>query len=382
VVFHALCTGQVPEPIFGGLALDEINQRVYEQGRQRALSDVLQSEQHAYRGVLAAVEQAVPEDLFDGTRFAWTGGKPFVDWIEGNTYGHYAEHIAPMREMQQLRAKAQGVLAPARAFLLAHGRDIDRARYNFHFEHSISQEELLSVLAGYQNPDGGFTRLEVDIEAPVSNPFATELALVIMRWAGTPPDHPLLAKTVAYLEETQFEDGSWRFVPEVYQHGLAPWFQNWNWPNLNPTCTLAGLLRQLGAGSEQLHERVQILFDRLANPRDLTGTDFYGARPYAFFFQAEWNCPLADLYRWGVVWWLVHQHYANTELDATHFLEYAPMPDSAVARRLPALALSDQLDRLQADQQADGGWPTPYNPAWRGWITVNNLLTLRAYRRI
>ena len=34
------------------------------------------------------------DDLFNPQRFAWTEGKPFAEWIESNTYGHYAEHQA------------------------------------------------------------------------------------------------------------------------------------------------------------------------------------------------------------------------------------------------------------------------------------------------
>jgi hypothetical protein len=427
-VYEALRAGLTPEPIYGGLDMDTVNLRVYDESRRRELEEVRHAELEAYQAVRALIEQAAPEELFDNHHFEWTGGNPFSHWIEGNTSEHYQEHTAALRSAilsgalddtiptvngepalqtpvveptdavehghgepaletpgqpsgAVQRVKGAQVLRPARAFLEAHGRDIDRARFAFHFE-GAPLAELLQVLESYQNPDGGFFGLEVDIKAPVSNPFATELALVILRWAGAPADTPILQRTLAYLEETQGEDGTWRFEPEVYDYGLAPWFEGWSWPNLNPSCTLAGLLRQMGLGSARLHERVQMLFDRLSNPRELVDGEFYTTRPYAYFFQAEWSYPLADLYRWGVAWWLVRQHYTNPELDATHFVEYAPMPASAIASRLPAAVLSDQLDRLLEDQQPDGGWPTPYSLDWRPWITVNNLLSLRAYRRI
>lgn len=380
--YQALREGQAGRLPGDDLSEDEINRQAYEHSRARSLDEVRAAERAAYGALLAVVRAAPDADLFDPQRFSFTGGQPLWGWFKGPTYGHYEEHLPDLRAALPPRTAGQRVLLAAKDFLAAHGRDIDRARFAYHFEGAITRDELLAVLAGYQNPDGGFTRLEVDIQAPVSNPFATELALVVMRWAGTPPDHPLLARTAAHLEAAQHPAGGWRFAPEVYEHGLAPWFQHWTWPNLNPACTIAGLLRQLGAGSEQLHERVQALFDRLSNPRELTGGEFYEARPYAYYFQSEWTYPLADLYRWGVAWWLVRQHYANPGLDATHFIEYAPMPASAVARRLPAVPLTEQLDRLLAEQQPDGGWPTPYSPAWRPWITVNNLLSLRAYRRI
>jgi hypothetical protein len=46
---------------------------------------------------------------------------------------------------------------------------------------------------------------------------------------------------------------------------------------------------------------------------------------------------------------------------------------------MPPTLLADRLQRLVAEQLPDGGWPTPYNPAWRGPVTINNLLILRAF---
>jgi hypothetical protein len=37
---------------------------------------------------------------------------------------------------------------------------------------------------------------------------------------------------------------------------------------------------------------------------------------------------------------------------------------------------------LEAEQSDDGGWPSPYNAGWRGWVTVQSLLTLKAFDRL
>ena len=89
------------------------------------------------------------------------------------------------------------ILQRARSYYQNNGRDIDRARLEFHFG-SLPQSQLLSVLERYQNPDGGFTGLEIDIAAPQSNPFATEIALSICLSAGVEAGHPLLQKTAAF----------------------------------------------------------------------------------------------------------------------------------------------------------------------------------------
>jgi len=269
----------------------------------------------------------------------------------------------------------------AGAFLREQGRPIDQARFVRHFEGG-GIEELTAALARYQNPDGGFGHgLEVDIKAPDSNPFATELALLVCAQAGVPREHALLQAATAYLERTQDADGGWRFSEGVYAHELAPWFAGWEWPNLNPACAIAGLLKELGLGSARLHERVEALFQERARVEDLTGDDFYAARPYAAYFLPNWSHPQRELYLGGLLWWLIRQHVAGTLPDAEHFFAYVRTPETYRGARLPPAILAAELDRLEREQAADGGWPSPYDPGWRGWSTMQNLITLRAFGR-
>lgn len=263
-------------------------------------------------------------------------------------------------------------------FLEEQGRDIERARFGYHFGNA-SKDELLEALCRYQNPDGGFGHgLEPDIKAPDSNPFATELALLICLQAEVPKEHPLLQRTAEHLEATQGDDGSWRFSAGVYEHPIAPWFAGWQWPALNPSCTLAGLLRELGLGSERLHGRVAALFAGLARLEDLLGDDYYAARPYAYYFVTEWDHPERELYASGVLWWLIRQHAERRGLA----LDYVRNPRTYFGRLLPRKMLDGALDALAAEQEADGGWPTEYDEHWRGFATVQNLLVLRAFGKI
>ncbi len=273
------------------------------------------------------------------------------------------------------------ILQKAEHFFQSNGRDIDRAIFHHHFG-DLDQAGLLAVLGRYQNEDGGFWGLEVDIAAPESNPFATELALHLCLQANVPGGHPLLQKTALYLENTQSEDGDWHFSDAIYQADLAPWFQGWRWPTLNPACTTAGLLRELGLGSERLHQRVEQLFQQMANVADLTSDQFYAVRPYAFYFLPEWDHPQRPFYLSGLVWWLIRQHVDGKLSDSGHFFEYVRRPQTAVGRQLPSDILETRLSALASEQMADGGWPSPYGDGWRGWITAQNLVTLRLFGRI
>lgn len=389
-IYGALSRGSVPRMVIAADEVDNTNVRVIEEYRQYSLEEVRSFEAQAFRHIMTIVETAPEVDLFGAHRFSWTMGQPFANWLMWNTYEHYEEHL-PLLEKRLLELEnepdlpgmAGGAQAIRRAaeFVQASGRDIDQALFAYCFR-GAAAENVVDALAGYQNPDGGFFGLEVDIKAPQSNPFATELALSAMHWVRLPADHPLLLRTLGYLETTQLDDGTWRFTSEIYQHDLAPWFQGWQWPNLNPSCTIAGLLKQLGVGSERLHRRVQALFDRLAAPEDLLADEYYGVRPYAYYFQSGQTFPEADFYRWGVAWWLTRAHLTNPGLDATHWMDFVPQPSAPVAKLLPESLLRAKLDQLLSEQAEDGGWPTPYSAAWRGWNTALNMLILRAYGRI
>jgi len=272
------------------------------------------------------------------------------------------------------------VISKAGLFLQQNGREIDNARFNNHFG-SLSIDALLEALGRYQNPDGGFFGLEPDIAAPQSNPFAVEIALLICLWSKNPRESPLLHKAAAYLEHTQDPDGGWRFVPEIYQHKLAPWFQGWSWPNLNPACTLAGLLLELKLGSKAVLYRVQQLFERLEKPEEVTQGEFYTVRPYAIYFIPETGNPRQDFYRSELVNWFIRQHQLN-KMDNSHFFEYIRSPRTYAGENIPADILNTRLDLLSAEQAEDGGWPSPYDAHWRPWITVNNLLVLREFGKI
>jgi hypothetical protein len=70
-------------------------------------------------------------------------------------------------------------------------------------------------------------------------------------------------------------------------------------------------------------------------------------------------------------------------------LEFVPTPDSPARRWFSDDILATHLDALETAQQDDGGWLVNWqiwtpatSPEWRGWATVQALLTLRAWGRL
>ena len=72
---------------------DELNARFHATDRFRSLDDVIAGEGAAWRRLIAVVEDATNDELFDPERFGWTQGDPFVGWIRANADEHFDEHL-------------------------------------------------------------------------------------------------------------------------------------------------------------------------------------------------------------------------------------------------------------------------------------------------
>jgi hypothetical protein len=81
------------------LPLDELNARAYEQNRAKSLDEVRREEREVYTQLLAIAVDASEDALFNPQHFAQTQGRPFAEWIENNTYGHYEEHQADLKAL-------------------------------------------------------------------------------------------------------------------------------------------------------------------------------------------------------------------------------------------------------------------------------------------
>jgi len=96
-IFDELLSGR-PDPAYDTLDFDQRNAQVFAANRDRPLADVQREEQQAYQRLLSLVERATEDDLFNPQRFAWTRGQPYFEWIAGNSYGHYDEHLPALLE--------------------------------------------------------------------------------------------------------------------------------------------------------------------------------------------------------------------------------------------------------------------------------------------
>lgn len=236
--------------------------------------------------------------------------------------------------------------------------------------------DVVSALAAFQNPDGGFgNRLEPDIHHPSSNPFAARIAMQHM--LTLPPESGIEMKQAlqSWLEENQADDGDWHFSPETKSGFMQPWFAAWEHPNLNPACCIAGLAAQLGIASDSMLKRVATLFNEKASQEEARNGEFYSLLPYVEYSagvelpdKETWYELLADR--------IVEMHATGQLEDAEHFFTLALGGSLEITKLIPDEIISGQIDVLLGEQQADGGWPSPYDDAWRVWSTAGNMQTL------
>ena len=89
-LFEGLRTGT---PVDADEETDGLNARLYARDRDRPLDDVRTGERAAFEAMMASLDDASDEELFDGRHFAWTDGDPFAEWFRANGDEHFDEHL-------------------------------------------------------------------------------------------------------------------------------------------------------------------------------------------------------------------------------------------------------------------------------------------------
>lgn len=89
-LFAMLRAGKTPEPFTD---VDVLNAQVLSQSRKQSLSELRRQEKTAYQKILALIDEASEQELFNINHFPGANGRPFESFISDNTYGHYAEHL-------------------------------------------------------------------------------------------------------------------------------------------------------------------------------------------------------------------------------------------------------------------------------------------------
>ncbi|MFA4927825.1 MAG: hypothetical protein WC558_04875 [Patulibacter sp.] len=289
-------------------------------------------------------------------------------------------------------------LAAAERFVLTNGRLLERHRLAV-LLHGGPVDRVLATLRAYRNPDGGFGHaLEPDLRAAHSEPLATHAALDVLAEVGALQD-PMVADATTWIASIALPDGGVPFaLPAAADAPHAPWVD----PTAPPagshlTFALAGLAHRArwsyGAGTDPQRWIAQAdawCWARLEGAEPLGaydvlfGLEFLDAVPddkrataaidrIAALLRDDGSLPVSG----------------GTDDERLTALTLSPRPNRRSRGLFPAELIERELDRLEDEQQPDGGWTFDWgvwSPAqeveWRGRVTLSALATLIAHGRI
>lgn len=283
------------------------------------------------------------------------------------------------------------ILAHATDFIWRNARLLERARFASLFLEA-SSDQVRDAVCAYRNPDGGFGHaLEPDVRAPASQPLHVEVALRALQSAGI-RDPEVATGACSFLASVAQEDGPVPIVlPSIQGYPRAAHWQDGDWltASLNPTAALVGLLWYQGIDHPWLDRAAAWCWHRLDQPIEQAHSILCALT----FLQFVPERQRAEALAVQVARQAQKSSYFNAQPGADGYgltpLQLAPAPDAVGRAAFPDHLIDAHLDDLLARQQDDGGWPiswTPPGPAaiceWRAIVTLDALITLRAYGRI
>ena len=267
----------------------------------------------------------------------------------------------------------------ARNFVFEKGNLWERALFSYRFDGG-SLDRLHQCLIAYKNLDHGWGNgLEQDIKAPDSHPAALEYLLTVIRDFEVPVGD-LLAGTPDWLEAHQNADGSLRNPSTLTDYPIAPWWADWD--GQTQPDSIVGSLTRLGLVTPALAERTRQWAATVHSLESIRSNEwlFMAYHAYDYFMNVN---SFPESYRQAVIDNIVVCAEKMPEKQYYVLFQFAPTPESPLARALPDGLIEHCLDYLQDSQRPDGGWSDEHDmPHWQPSVTMFVLLTLQRFGRL
>jgi hypothetical protein len=279
----------------------------------------------------------------------------------------------------------------AERYIWSAARVLDQRRFELLFKDGPAQPVRDAVLS-HRTDDGGFGyALEPDGRGPVSQPPHVYVALQILEEAGG--IEPELAREVAdHLQTIATPGGGVPLsLPSLAPYPHAPWWEQGPEGSLLATARCLAPLLRTGIGHPWIDAATGFCWTAV----DAIGrTNPYEVEAAIVFLDAVPDRERAEaaaerLGRLVRDQGLVRGEFGGQPGEVHSESDFAPRPDALSRRWFTDAEMDAALDTLAAQQQPDGSWPvlwingpTPATPGEWAEVTLNALLTLRAYGRL
>ncbi len=281
-------------------------------------------------------------------------------------------------------------LERAASFIESHGRALERAQFAYAFADG-SAADVHEALAPYRNADGGFgNALEPDVRTELSYPLAVHFAASALRKVGLKADASW-SSICDHLASCATSDGALAYVPKeaLESPHAAHWASPFGWePSLHATAGVIAGLHALELKHPWLTQATEWCLNAIeAGPKWSGHTmqhtlDLLEHAPSSPRVEEAWENVTAQLFDNDYV-------YMDTPVVSYGVtpIQFAPSPDCRLAKYFENDVLERHIDDLERRQNEDGGWPISWEPPeggepeWRSILTLDSLLTLRAYGR-
>lgn len=289
-----------------------------------------------------------------------------------------------------------------------NARPLDLARWQYHFEGG-TQQEVVKVLAVYQNSDGGFGHaLEADCWNPASSPLQTWWATQLLREiCFQDKEHEMIQGILKYLaSKADFVNGRWlNTIPNNNDYPCAPWwvYRDNDPGNLgfNPTIALAGFVLEYGEEESDVYATAVDLIkeataDFMASETLIEMHELACFSELATYLSSTNNEALIDYE--AFITKLREQVYGTIEHDSNKWaVEYCCRPSHFIRNRNNIFyeqnkdVVRDELELIANSINDEGVWGITWQWGahnrefaissrwWQGNIVIVNLLMLKAF---
>lgn len=290
-------------------------------------------------------------------------------------------------------------LTAARTFMDTHARVLDRRRLELLLD-GAAADGTLDALRAYRNADGGFGwALEADLRAPSSQPAGALHAFEVLEEAA-PVTSDMAPRLCDWLDSAALDDGGLPFsVARAATPGTAPW-----WAGADPARSSLHITAAVVAEALSLaaHDARVASHPWLARATGFCRREIARRGDGFTAYELRFSLNLLDAL-------VPLEPDARVELERLaalvpptgelpvegglederlRALDLSPRP-GPLRELLPAGAVERHLDRLEAGQQGDGGWPVEWQSAspgaafeWRGTLTLLAIRLLRVNGRL